>query len=121
MFADTITITINAVAKVLTRVNQDGYSSEYLLRGSLDEFRLKIKNSSYVDKTRGGKAVDRHTVEFTQTVFPVSPSTVPIIRKAYTVLENERQDGSTEPLNFDLGYTGFFTSPNITKLLNWES
>lgn len=118
-FADTITITINSVAKTLTRINQDGYSSEYFLRGSTDEFRLKIRNSSYVSKT-SGKTVDRHNVEFTQVVY--ATSTVPQInRKAYAVLENERNDGVTDPLNFDLGYIAFFTSANITKLLNYES
>jgi len=120
MFADTITITINAVAKVLNRINQDAYGSEYFLRGTLDEFRLKIRHSNYTDKTRG-KVIDRHNVEFTQVVYPVLPSTVSIQRKSYTVIENERVDGLTEPLNFNLGYTGFFTSPNITKLLNYES
>lgn len=120
MFADTITITINSVAKVLTRINQDGYSSEYFLRGALDEFRLKIRNTSYTDKTRG-KQVARHNVEFVQTVYPVSPATVSTVRKAYTVLENEDTDGVTDPLNFNLGFVGFFTSPNVTKLINWES
>lgn len=121
MFADTITITINAVPKTLTRVNQDGYSSEYLLRGSDDEFRLTIRNTSFVDKARGGKKVDRHTCQLIQTVFPVAPATVSTIRKAYVVLENEAADGVTLPLQFDLGYMAFFTSANITKMLNWES
>lgn len=121
MFADTITITINSVAKVLTRVNQDGYSSEYLLRGADDEFRLKIRNTNYVDKTRAGRSVDRHTCELVQTVYPVEPASTPTIRKAYTVLENDRVDGVTEPLNFDLGFIAFFTSGNVTKMINWES
>lgn len=51
MFADPQTLTVNAVAKALVRINQDQYSSEYLLRSSTDEFRLKIRNSSYLDKS----------------------------------------------------------------------
>jgi predicted nucleotide-binding protein (sugar kinase/HSP70/actin superfamily) len=121
MFADTITITVNSVAKVLTRVNQDGYSSEYLLRGATDEFRLTIRNNSFVDKTRGGKKIDRHTCQLIHNVYPVAPATVGTIRKAYTVFENEAVDGVTDPLNFDLGFIAFFTSANITKMLNWES
>lgn len=119
-FADTITITINSVAKVLNRINQDGYSSEYFLRSSTEEFRLKLRNTSYTNSTTG-KVTDRHNVELVQTVYAVSPATVPTIRKAYTVLENERVDGLTEPLNFDLGYVAFLTSANITKLINYES
>lgn len=121
MFADTITITINSVTKVLTRVNQDGYSSEYLLRGTLDEFRLTIRNSQYVDKQRGGRKVDRHTCQLIQTVYPVAPATVGITRKAYNVIENDTVDGVTDPLNFSLGFVGFLTNTNITKMLNWES
>lgn len=121
MFTDTITITINAVAKVLTRINTgENYASEYLLRGTLDEFRLRIRHSSYTDKSRGQK-MDRHNVEFTQTVYPVAPSTVSTVRKAYVVLENQGTDAVTDSLNFDLGFVGFLTSPNVTKLLNYES
>lgn len=121
MFSDTLTITINGNAKVLTRINQDGYSSEYLARSPLDELKLKIRNTSYVDKARAGRKIDRHTVELVQTVFPTGSAISNTIRKAYTVLENEASDGTVEPLNFDLGFMGFFTSPNVTKLLNWES
>lgn len=121
MFSDTITVTINAVAKVLTRINQDKYSSEYYLRSAVDEFRMRIRHSSYSDKLRVGKVIDRHNVELIQTIFPVAPATIPTIRKAYVILENEASDGVTDPLNFDLGFAGFLTSGNVTKLINWES
>lgn len=121
MFADTITITINSVAKVLNRIADDGYTSEYYLRGTTDEFRMKIRHSSYLAKDRGGRKVDRHNVELTQTVFPVAPATIATVRKAYIVMENDSTDGVTEPLNFDLGFVGFLNSGNTTKLINWES
>lgn len=119
-FSDTITITINSVAKVLNRISQDQYSSEYFLRGTTDEFRLKIRHNSYTNSATG-KVTDRHNVELVQTVYPVPPSTVQTIRKAYFVLENERVDGVTEPLNFDLGFAAFLSTANTTKLLNYES
>lgn len=121
MFADTITITINAVAKVLNRIADDGYTSEYYLRGSTEDFRMKIRHSSYTDKARGGRKVDRHNVELTQTVFPVAPATVATIRKSYTIIENDNVDGLTDPLNFALGFMAFHNSGNVTKLINWES
>jgi len=121
MFADTITITINSVAKVLNRINSgDAFSSEYLLRGTLDEFRLRIRHSSYLDKTTG-LTRNRHNVELTQTVFPVSPATIYQVKKNYIVLEENQNEVVTDALNFDLGFMAFFTSANITKLLNWES
>lgn len=120
MFAEPLVVTINSVAKNLIRVNQDQYSSEYLLRGTLDEFRAKIRHSTYTHSVTK-KMMHRHNVELTQTVYPVSPAVVPTIRKAYIVLENEYNDSPTESLNFDNGFVGLISSGNVTKLLNWES
>lgn len=121
MFTDTITITINAVAKVLNRVNQDGYGSEYFLRDTAGSFRLKLRNSSYTDKTRGGIKVDRHNIELVETVFAVAPATINTIRKYYSVLENDQVDSVVSSAKFAAGVTGFQTEANFTKLLNWES
>lgn len=72
MFGDSITITVNAVAKALKKINQDSYSSEYLLRETDGEWRLKIRHSAE-GKLLRGENMDRHNVEFTRTVFGVSP------------------------------------------------
>lgn len=119
MFGDTITITINSVAKVLNKINQDGYSGEYLLRGTDDEFRLRIKHSSYTDKGRG-KVIDRHTVELVQTIYP-DGDTPSVVRKSYQVLENEHTDVDATVTDFAVGFDAFFTSTNIGKLLSWNS
>lgn len=121
MFADPIVVTINAVAKNLVRINQDSYGSEYLLRETTGEIRLKLRNTTYSDKARAGKVIHRHTAELVQTVFPVAPSTVSVVRKAYTVLENESTEAVTDALNFDLGFVSWLSSANITKLINFES
>jgi hypothetical protein len=115
----TLTVTINSVPKILTRIADQGYTSEYLLRGSLDEFRLKIRHSQYTDSVRG--KIDRHNIEFVQVIFPVAPATKPTERKIYIVLENEATDGVTEPLNFANGFLAFNTSANVTDLINWVS
>lgn len=120
MFADTITVTINAVAKILTRVNQDGYSSEYLLRESTGEFSLKLRNTKYTDKTRGVR-VDRHNIELVETVYAVAPATITTIRKYYSILENDASDLTVSSAKFAAGITAFQTEANFTKLLNWES
>lgn len=120
MFADPSVVTINAVAKNLVRINQDKYSSEYVLRSATDEYRLNIRNSSYTDKKRG-VVIDRHNAELIHTVFPVSPSTLSTVRKVYTVIENQRGDTLVDPRNTALGLFAFLTSANIDKLMNFES
>lgn len=119
MFADPLTITVNSVAKAMVKINQDSYSSEYLLREATQEWRLKIRHSSSLDKLTG-KTVDRHNVEFTQTVYATG-AVAQIVRKVYLVATNNRDDTVADPLNDILGFVGFFTSPNTTKLLNYES
>jgi hypothetical protein len=123
MFADPQTLTVNSVAKALVRINQDQYSSEYLLRSSTDEFRLKIRNTSYTDKARK-VIIDRHNVEFVHTVFPVSPATISTIRKTYVVIENQQSDTLTDPTYVAsalLVWLTASTNANITKLMNFES
>ena len=121
MFTDTITVTINAVPKVLNRVNQDSYGSEYFLRETTGSFRLKLRNTKYNDKSRNGLQVDRHNIELVETVFAVAPATTNTVRKFYSVLENDQTDSVVSSAKFGVGIAGFHTEANLTKLLNWES
>jgi hypothetical protein len=121
MFSDTITITINSIAKALVRINQDGYSSEYLLKETDGEFRLRLRNSSYTDKNRGATKVDRHNVELVHTLYPVAPAVYPTVRKFYSIFENDNGDSTTSNVKFEAGIVAFHSEANLTKLLNWES
>jgi len=123
MYTDPQTVTINAVGKVLQRINQDSYSSEWLLRSTLDEYRLFIRNTSYLDKKRS-VMIDRHNVELRHTIFPVAPATLSVVRKTYFVIENQQGDTLSDPI---LEAAGLFTwgtassNANLTKLMNLES
>jgi len=59
MFANTLTLTINAVAKTLNRINQDNYGSEYLFKDSVEKITMKIRHST---ETQDGFPVNRHNV-----------------------------------------------------------
>lgn len=120
MFADPSVVTINAVAKNLVRINQDQYSSEYMLRSSTNEYRLSIRNTSYLDKKRG-VMIDRHNFELKETVFPVAPATLSVVRKTYVVIENQQGDTLTDPTKHAVGLLAFLTEANITKAMNFES
>jgi len=123
MFADPTTVTINGGAKALVRINQDQYSSEYLLRSATDEYRLRIRNTSYFHKDRK-VTIDRHNVELAHTVFPVAPATTSFIRRVYTVIENQQGDTLVDPTYVAAGLYAWLTAStnaNITKLMNLES
>lgn len=81
MFPATITLTVNAIAKVLNRVNQDNYGSEYQLNGSTESFVLKIRHT--VDSTDGdGLSMKRHNVFVEHIIFPTV--TDPLQKFTYT-------------------------------------
>lgn len=122
MFADTISITINGAAKVLSRINQDGYSSEYRLRETTGNFTLRIRNTSFSDKTRSGVKVDRHNCELTEILYAVAPATIDTKRKCFVTFEHDTTDSVTGPVKLSFGLVNnFLTEPNLTKLVNFES
>jgi len=85
-FGATISITINAIAKVLNRINQDNYGSEFYLRETLVSYRLKIRHSKVKASVEKPYVQDRHNAELVITTF--ATSTVP--QKAstyYTVMQ----------------------------------
>jgi len=120
MFTDPIVVAVNAVNKSLVRINQDGYSSEYLLKNSLDEYRFTIKNTSYTDKKRS-VLIDRHTVQLTQTIYPVAPATLSTIRKTYMVIENQQGDTIADSGYIARAVCDYLTTARIVQLTNFES
>jgi len=123
MFADPQTVTVNAVARILSRINQDKYSSEYRLLLADREIRFNIRNTTYLDKKRV-VTLNRHNIEIIETVFPVAPATTSIVRKAYMVVENQLGDTLTDPVNLASGLCSWLTATsnaNLTKLMNSES
>lgn len=120
MFADTLTITINSVAKTLQRIKDNDAMSSYRLRESDGEYNLTIRQSSY---TKKGSVVpiERHAVELTHTLYPVSPATIGIVRKQYTVLENEARDATAAVQKFSSGAAAFINDANALKLINGEN
>lgn len=106
-FSTTLTLTINAIAKVLNRVRDDGYSSEFLLRTSTEEYRVNIRHSHYDPKTVNPllRGMDRHNLEVVHTIFATT-TTPQITRKAYTVFEFSPGD--------DLTAAGQFVSGALT-------
>lgn len=121
MFADTLTVTINAVPKVLNRLDDGNYSSEYRLREATGHYVLKIRNTTFQDKTRNGVKVERHNVELIETIFAVAPATIDTKRKAFLTFEHDAIDVGTGPALLTKGLTGFFTDPNLARLVNYEA
>lgn len=89
MFSNTITLTINAVDRVMTRVNQDNYGSEYQFRSGTEKLNMKIRHS--VDST-GGQKFNRHNVYTEWTIFATPTTLQRVFTYTFTVRELEGSD-----------------------------
>lgn len=118
MLGDTISITINAVAKVLKKINQDQYSSEYLLRETTGEFRMKVRHSKDKGLVRG-EAMDRHNVELSRTVFGTAPDDGYSVVVSTTLRNPERIEGAEVDQISD-GLADWVKA-NGVLLVGWES
>lgn len=90
-----ITLTVNAIAKVLPRINQDSFGSVYFLKEATAEYRLTIRHS-YEGKV-GPAQMERHNAEFTYTTFDTNG--VPIVRTTYVVMRNPRNVDPVDSVN----------------------
>jgi hypothetical protein len=121
MFADTLTFSVNSVDKVLTRINQDGYSSEYFLRESDGQYSLFIRNSRILDKKRPGVGIDQHNVELIHTLFPDVAGGVSTIRRSFWTLQNQQGDTLVDPKYDAAALLAFISAgTNIAKMQNFE-
>lgn len=109
MFANTLTITINSVARILTRVNQDNYGSVYRLKDATQEFTLKFRNST--EASDGVEPLERHNMFFEHIVYATSTTT----EKKYTMSSTLRMRKTSDP-----AYLAFVV-PAFNTLLNSQA
>lgn len=122
MLGDTFTVPHADGDIVCVKINQDGYSSEYLKRdsGGLFETSVRVRHTVVTGKN-GAPDRERHNVEFTQTVY-ATESEDEFQRKVYVVFEQLSSDGDwklTDALADWLASGGI--GANILKLVGWES
>lgn len=117
MFANTLTITINAVARILTRVNQDNFGSTYRLKDGTQEFTLKFRNST--EPSDGVEPIDRHNMFFEHIVY-ATPSAS---EKKYTMSATIRMRKTSDPAYLAYVVPGFNTLLNAqaSGLIGGES
>lgn len=103
----------------LIKINQDGYSSEYLFRNATTQYRARIRHTkTSANSTR--PSYDRHNFEVVQTVFAAG-AVAEYERKFYYVLE--LLPGDTSVALADAACDLAIASVNafLTSLVGWES
>jgi hypothetical protein len=119
MIGNTITITVGVTDKVLTLINQDGYSSEYLLKDTASEFRLRIRHSK-TKATAAKPSYDRHNVELVETVY-ADGDVDEFERKFYFVIEQKPDDLDVGNVDAMADKAIASTNAFLDSLMGWES
>jgi len=85
----TLTIKINAVDKILKRINQDNFATRYYLRETLGAYTANIRQSN---ETRGGVKYEVHNVELIHEVFATLTEPAKIRTVWYTIRNTKNDD-----------------------------
>lgn len=85
MFTEPITLPHADGNQALRRINQDNYGAEYLKKNTLDEYRMKIRHTTWKDPS-SGFVYDRHNVEVVQTIYATS-TVAQYHRKVYFLVQ----------------------------------
>lgn len=104
MFTNTLTLTINAVARTLTRINQDNYGSEYTYSDAVEEISMKIRHSNE-SSSKGLPIVKRHNVFLERTVF----ATPTVSEKYFSTTVTLRNRLGSDPADLLKTWQGFDT------------
>nr|APG77048.1 hypothetical protein [Beihai levi-like virus 5] len=120
MIGETITLTVDSVAKVLNRINQDGYASEYLLREANGEYQMLVRNTRGSKPDSSGIVRDRHNVKVTRIIYGASgsPNITTVIN--FTV-DNDVVSDDTDVINLSNAVTAWADGTIVGKLLGNES
>lgn len=120
MIGDTITVTINAVAYTLNRLDPGvPFGSDYYFRDATQEVVLKVRHSK--ESVRAGQpAYERHQIDLNQKVF--ATATVPErAYQAYTIIRLPIGGDPDAAERLTTALCGFQTAANLDKVVGWQS
>lgn len=116
---NSVTIPVNGVDKVLTKISSPLFGSVYYLREATQDFTLNVRHSQESLQADGTR-FDRHNVELINTVF-ATESAPAISRVAYSVFRNKRSDDYVKVADLDLALCEFLNETAINDLLAWKN
>lgn len=120
MLGNTLTLPQVGGDKVLIKINQDGYSSEYLLRETLGEYRARIRHTKVGPTTQRPYEADRHNFEVVHKVFEAG-EVAEYERKFYFVMESKPGDTATNLADAVADLMILTSNAFLVSLNGWES
>jgi hypothetical protein len=119
MLGDTLTLPHSGGDVVLVKVNQDGYSSEYLFKDATHQYIAKVRHSR-TKATTARPSYDRHNVEVVETIY-ATEGVDEYTRKCYIVLEQLPADVDVEIADALADWLIATSDLVLDKLMGWES
>lgn len=114
------TLTINdGSSRVLAKINNDGYSSEYLFRDSTVQYVARIRHSR-TKATATRPQYERHNFEVVKTVF-ATPSTPQVDTKFYFVMEQEANNPNVALADSVCKLSTASANSFLVDLLGWQN
>jgi len=120
MLADSLVLPQAGGNITLKKINQDGYSSEYLFRDSTSQYTAKIRHSKTSSTPKRPAVYDRHNVEFVQTIFAAG-DVAEYERKFYFVIEHKPGDTSVALADAAADLAIATSNAFLVSILGWES
>lgn len=117
-FANPLVISVNSVNKTLAKINQDNYGSEYYLRESTGEYRVKIRHS-YESAVVGSGRVHRSNFDLTYTIFSTTAGVPDNVRQVYCVLRNGNADDATAVGYIGAAMSALLVQARFEDLVGW--
>lgn len=119
MLGDTLVLPHSGGNITMNKINQDGYSAEYMFKDATHQMVGKVRHSR-TKSTASRPSYDRHNVEITETIFE-SGETAEYSRKVYLVLEQLPADVDVENADALADWLIATSDANLDALMNWES
>lgn len=115
-----LVITVNSVEKNLPKINQDNYGSEYFLKESTQEFRIKIRHSREAPQ-KSGVQLERHNVELTQTIYSTEPGEPDKVLQTYVVVRNAADADLTKLGYLQGALNALMDATMVSDLAGWQN
>jgi hypothetical protein len=125
MLGSTLTVTLDGsggTAKILPLINQDGYSSEYMLDEGTVLWRAKIRHSK--DNVKAGtQAFDRHVVTFSRFLKPATAYPVGRLTEVIYTIRTDPAEVPADVIDLSEAMSFYMVKAGgiASKLLGWES
>jgi hypothetical protein len=115
----TFDLNIGGETKSLILISEGNYSSEYLLRESDKEYRMKIRHTKE-KPTNGGVALDRHNVDLTVRTYPTDANPLGSTDNAYVVIRSNPNSNGSGSADLGVSLSEVVTN-HATELVAWVS